>query len=436
MKFKQKVVATSLLLLSTSAQANEEFEQIWKTIADRSLSLKSSEEMVSASEKNKTRMARHWMPTIYATGSSYVTNDPGANMFGLLSERSIKQSDFAPDDLNHPGSNLFSKASIGINFPLYEGGMKNSIAKASEYQFEAKKLEKGTHERELFSEVAKSYFMFQSLEKYNQEISKIQKTLDSIIGRYQLGNKSNMLGYSGILGLRSLKNRILALTDESSAKQRAFLQSLEELKGEKIRLSKKEQDLYLADMNKYLSSTQNEYKGSQKVSALNQTARAATEMIGAEKSRNLPRIGVFTEGNAFNGSRKTATGYSAGLYLHWNLFSGSDTGASDEAIHNSHAAKYFAEANSQKEKIEFNALSEMESTLVKTISTLEESQKLLDEQTVVANSLFKNGMINALQLTEVLSRRVDLLKSKNEVELNLIETKSKKMQLTTNTLSF
>lgn len=426
----QKKVLTILFALSWNVYANDEFEKIWQSVSNRSLYLKSSEESVLATEKNKTRTSKHWLPTLYATGSTYLTNDPGANMFGLLSERSITQSDFMPDKLNHPGSNVFTKGAIGVNMPLYEGGMKSSVAKASEFQYEAKKLEDSSNKVQLYGEVAKSYFTIKSLERFDSEIGKIRSTLDSIIGRYQLGNKSNMLGYSGLLGLRSLKNRILAITDETQAKHTAYLKSLEELNGETIHLNKKEDANYLSDVNRYLSTNQNEYKESDKVKALNQNALAANEIIAAEKSRNLPRVGVFAESYAFNGKRNTDTGFSTGLYVNWNLFSGNDIGASDEALHKSHAAKYFAEANSQKEKIEFNSLTEMENTLVKTLETLSESQKLLDEQTVVANNLFKNGMINALQLTEVLSRRVDLLKSKSDVELNLVETKAKKIQLT------
>jgi outer membrane protein TolC len=426
----KKNLLTLLLVLTFNAQANEEFDMIWHSISNRSLYLKSSKEMVLASEQNKTRMGNHWMPTLYTTGTSYLTNDPGANMFGLLSERSIEQSDFMPDKLNHPDSNLYTKLALGVNMPLYEGGMKTSISKASEYQYEAKKFEDKFNKTQLYSEVAKSYFTIKSIERFNSEIVKIKSTLDAIIGKYQLGNKSNMLGYSGLLGLRSLKNRILAITDENKAKHVALLKALGELNGDQIILNNKDDINYLSDINQYLTLEQAQYQESDKINALNQNAKAASEIVGAEKSRNLPRVGIFAESYAFKGDRKTSSGYTTGLTLNWNLFSGNDLGASDEALHNSHAAKYLAEASSQKEKIEFNSLTEMESVLIKTISTLSESQKLLDEQTIVANNLFKNGMINALQLTEVLSRRIDLLKSKNEVELNLVETKSKKILFT------
>lgn len=425
---KKELMASLLFLASGNALADAEFENLWKSIEQNSLAMKASSESVEAAGKNLDRAKRHWLPTVYATGTSYLTNDPGANMFGLLSQRQIQQTDFMPDRLNHPESSLFTKGALGVNLPLYEGGMKKSLANVSSHQFEAKKSEAKANQTELYSEVAKSYFIIKSLDRYQSEINKIKSTVDNIIGKYQLGSKSNMLGYSGLLGLKSLKNRIAAINDETMAKRISYQKALEELNGQKVQIKKSEGENFIAEVDRYLALN-TDYTQSHKVMAMAQNAEAAKAAIGAEKSRNLPRIGVFAESYAFNGKRDTATGFSTGLYLNWNLFSGNDYGATQEAIHNSHAAKYYAEAISQKEKIQFTSLSEMEATLAKTMETLTESQKLLDEQTTVANNLFKNGMINALQLTEVLSRRVDLLKSKNDVETGLIETKANKVQL-------
>jgi len=424
---KSRAILTLMVLSSTAAMADADFENLWKSIEQNSLALKASSESVEAAGKNLSRSKRHWLPTVYAKGESYLTNDPGANMFGLLSQRQIQQNDFMPDSLNHPGSNLFTKGTLGLNLPLYEGGMKKSLADVSAHQYESKKSEAQATQIDLYSEVAKSYFTLKSLDRYQLEINKVKSTIDSIIGKYQIGNKSNMLGYSGLLGLKSLKNRISAINDETSTKKKAYLNALEELNGEKIKWKNEVESNYLTEAERYLSSN-SEYSASAKIKTMQENAEAAKAAIGAEKSRNLPRVGLFAESYAFNGERDTGKGFSTGLYLNWNLYSGTDYGASQEAIHNSHAAKFYAEAMSQKEKIEFDSLKEMEGTLSRTMVTLEESQKLLDEQTNVSNSLFKNGMINALQLTEVLSRRIDLLKNKNEVETNLIETKAKKYE--------
>jgi outer membrane protein TolC len=421
-----------LACISNIALAKDvQFELLWNKISVNGLATKASSESVAASKINSERSDRHWYPTIYATGNSYVTNDPGAHMFGLLSQRSIEQNDFIPDKLNHPESKMFTKGSIGINLPLYEGGMKASISKASQFQYESKKSEDNSINRQFYSEVAKNYFLVKTYLNQDTELNNVSKTLEGIISKYQIGNKANMLGYSGLLGLKSLKNRLLALSDENLAKRTSYSKAIAELSNEEFKPKNDNNDL-INLLNEYLPTTQKNYEATSIVKNHELNAKAASEIVGAEKSRNLPRVGAFAESYAFNGDRKTATGYSTGLYLNWNLFSGNDIGAADQAIHNAHAAKYYAEAISQKEKMEFDGLMEMEETLIKTLTTLDESQRLLNEQTTVANNLFKNGMINALQLVEVLSRRVDLLNSKTEVEVKLVETKAKKLTLSNN----
>ena len=100
-----------------------------------------------------------------------------------------------------------------------------------------------------------------------------------------------------------------------------------------------------------------------------------------------------------------------------------------EATHKSKAAQYFAEASLQKEKMEYNGLKEALEATKNSLSLLDESEKYLEEQTKISHNLFKNGLINALQYVEVLSRRVDLIKSKRNAEYELIHIQS---QLTKN----
>jgi outer membrane protein TolC len=425
----EKLIIFFVLISNVVHAKDVQFEKMWGKINSNSKALKASEEQLEASKLNMSRSEKHWLPTLYMTGQSYITNDSGAYMFGLLSQRKIEQADFNPTTLNDPGSNHYTKGALGVNFSLYEGGMKDAIKKASTFQFESKKSEDGKNRIEYYSEVAKNYFTLVSLNSQKNELSKVGSTLESIINKYQIGNKGNMVGYSGLLGLKSLKNRLIAINDENNAKKIAYSKALNELAETDDKISFSGNEDIQSLLKEYLNSN-SAYIPTDKIKSFEYNAMAATEVVGAEKSRNLPRVGVFAEGNVFNGKRDTATGYATGLYLNWNLFSGNDVGASEEAIHNSHAAKYYAEAMSQKEKIDFEAQNTMEETLVKTLGTLEESQKLLDEQMNVANNLFKNGMISALQLVEVLNRRVDLINSKTEVETKLVEAKAKKVTLT------
>lgn len=420
----------SALLFSTAQAKDIQLENLWKKSYQQALAVKASHENTNASKFEKERSEKHWYPQVYATGNSFVTNDPGTNMFGLLSQRDIKQTDFMPDSLNHPKSSVFTKGVIGVNVPLYEGGQKVAVNKAMNSMFEGKRKEEVFVGLSFYSEFVKTYTSALALHMQLSELKKVKATLDNLLVNYKIGNKSNMLGYSGLLGLKSLNQKLTAISDENAAKTNANLKALKELSGDETNLQFQDKVEIEGVINEYLASETAEYLPSEKINSLYDNAKAAKEFISAEKSRNLPRVGVFAESYAFNGDRKTGTGYSTGIYLNWNLFSGNDVGASDQAISRSHAAQYFAEATSQKEKMEFLGMKEMQRALVKTLGTLNESENLLDEQIKIANKLFQNGMINALQLVEVLSRRVDLLGLQTEARMNLINVQSQLLLLT------
>ena len=418
-----------LVLLSTQLMAFEKvgdkvLDDLIKATNEHSLAVKAASESVSAAQIEKERSGKHWLPTVYLTGQSFVTNDPGAALFGKLSERSILNSDFMADSLNHPASSLYTKAAIGLNLPLYEGGQKVAVEKAMEAMNEAKIKEANAIQSEFGTEVVKNYLVAMVLSDEKANLEKIKKTIDSIISRYQIGNKQNQLGYSGLLGLKSLKNKLAALIDENQARSSATEKALTELSGSKVNFTFSNDQNLSTILKDYLSFSEKEYSPSSKVQSFFQNAKSAKEIIEAEKSRNLPRIGIFGEGYAFNGDRALGKGYSTGLYLNWNLFSGNDYGASSEAIHKSKAAEYFAEASLQKEKMEYEGLKDALDATNRSLQLLNESEIFLDEQTKITSDLFKNGLINALQYVEVLSRRVDLIKSKSMAKNQLVELHS------------
>ena len=427
---KMRMILLGALLLTTAQAKDLQLENLWKKSYQQALSMKASRANTDASRIEMERSEKHWYPQVYATGNSFVTNDPGANMFGLLSQRDIKQSDFMPDALNHPKSSVFTKATVGINLPIYEGGQKVAASKAMNLMYESKKKEENFVGINFYSEFVKTYTSVLALHIQKVELKKVKATLDNLLANYKIGNKSNMLGYSGLLGLKSLNQKLIAIEDENTAKTGASKKALTELSGNEVVVDFQDKIEILSIIDEYLSVGSAEYNPTEKTNSLFENAKAAKEIINAEKSRNLPRVGVFGESYAFNGDRKTGTGYSAGVYLNWNLFSGNDIGATDQAISRSHAAQYFAQASSQKEKMEFQGMKEMQGALVKTLKTLEESERLLDEQIKIANTLFRNGMINALQLVEVLSRRVDLLGLQTDARMNLINVQSQMIMLT------
>ena len=74
-------------------------------------------------------------------------------------------------------------------------------------------------------------------------------------------------------------------------------------------------------------------------------------------------------------------------------------------------------------------LLESKITLEKNLVLLENTDGLLKEQTQNAMKLFRSGMLSALQLAEVINRRVDLIENKTKVESQYLDTYSRLYQL-------
>ena len=70
-------------------------------------------------------------------------------------------------------------------------------------------------------------------------------------------------------------------------------------------------------------------------------------------------------------------------------------------------------------------LLESKATLEKNLVLLEKSDNLLKEQTQNAMKLFRSGMLSALQLAEVINRRVDLIDNKNKAEAQYLDVYSR-----------
>jgi hypothetical protein len=167
---------------------------------------------------------------------------------------------------------------------------------------------------------------------------------------------------------------------------------------------------------------------SSNLKSLQLQAAAAQDMSKAELARHLPRVGAFAETYAFDGDRDQSDGYTAGLYLQWNLFNPNDFGRRREAQYKARAAESYARAMGQNENATRAGLDAASQSLQQNLNLLADSDKLTIEQLRVAESLFRNGAINALQFVEVLSRRADLIAQKTEAEIQYLKITAEKMQ--------
>ncbi|MCP5496475.1 MAG: TolC family protein [Leptospiraceae bacterium] len=433
------------------------FQEVWRLTQKNSPAQKAILYEEKAIETGRNKASRHWLPSVYLNGRSFVTNDPGSVFFSNLGQRSVKESDFAtksmrertsnfidlnnnpytnintnninllaPDTLNNPGTGTFHRGTVGLDLPIYEGGAKSEITKAQEKALKAKGHEKQFTILNEYGKTAINYGEFMITEDLEKVLKNLKKSVDTILRGYQVGGASNPVGYSGLLGLKTLRNRVNGLIEENRSR-RDGVREVIALNADPLPQNwkpEKRSIVAFANQNLQVNKQSIGKDSSSYTKAMVASAEVSESQANAEKAKFLPKVGVFTEGNLYGGNRSTATSYSAGFYVQMNLFSPSDYGSLEEAKMKSSAARARAEEAKRNEESQLTILLKASESLEKNIKLMEESSDLMNKQVGTSQKLFRNGSINALQMTEVLSRRVDLIIAKANAEREYLKVRA------------
>lgn len=404
-----------LLLLSAAVPAVAQdlparipFETVWEGISTHSPSLKAAESDAGASEAAASRAGAHWYPRLYLDARAYRSDDPATGFMSLLESREIESSDFSPASLNHPLETTYGQETVGIDWALYEGGARKAAAEAAGKMRDAKRLAASALRSGRYAETAGVYAALMTLEKEDRGLASVQDSVLEMLKTYSIGSKSNPVGYSGLLGLKTLANRLEGLRAAVSA-QRAALKGGLSLEAGDLPKEWEPQQLDLMPFLDRVLPRNKEAVDPQSVRAAEAGAEAMEKMKGTETARFLPRVALFGEGGLHQGDRAVAHAYTAGAYLQWNLFDATSLKAREEADRKAQAEKERAEAMRTQADADRLRAGESLKALAGNLALMDDSSRLLEEQTRTARMLFRNGSINALQMVEVFARRVDLV---------------------------
>jgi len=440
-----------------------EFSKIWDKIKENSHTQKALSLEARSAKLASNKASKHWLPRVYADARNFTTNDPALNFFSTLGQRSATNSDFAtksmrtqpsnfidtnnnlytspnyntlnlfaPDTLNYPGTNTYQRGTLGVDFAIYEGGAKAAASKAYEKQAEGKQLENRFVTLNEYANFAAMYGTLLSLKEQQEKIASLDKTVTSILSRYQLGNRANPVGYSGGIALKTLKNRIEGLKEETAARIESIKRTIEISSGDLPEnwALKSQTTNSFADEYLKVSAPEKSYM----VKAMKAYADGAGEQAEAEKARVLPKVGLYGESYVYRGDRSTATSFNGGFYVQMNLYSPGDLDTIEQAKLNSKAAKERTEEAIKQEETRSKSLIEMEKALKRNLELVQESSKLMEEQIGVTQQLFSSGAINALQLAEVYSRKADIILAKSTIESEFLKTRAGLLTLTETTI--
>lgn len=415
------------ILFTAGADSKAEtlsFPSLWRKVKEVSPAQEASRLKTQSLDAGVSRSENHWLPRLYVDAKTYRTNDPGSSFFGLLEQRKAEAGDFAPDVLNDPEARTYARGALGIDLGLYEGGSKTAQVEMLKHMVNAEKLRSSRVEVEQYGQAGFAYGTIASLRKQKVKLLALREKVSNLIKGYQLGQKSNPVGYSGLLGMKSLALRISGLIEQLEAKESASYRALNEMGVKDQNWSPEDFDAGAFTSRFFPLLPDLKEESSYESLASLEGAKASSEASKMEKARYLPRIGAFAESYLFNGNRDTASGYTAGLYLQWNLFDPADFGKYKEAKLGALASEKMAQALMQEENAQREGMKASEKALRSNLLRLGESENLLSEQMDVSATLFKNGSIGALQFVEILNRRTDLIEQQTQAEMSLLKISS------------
>ncbi len=447
------LAALSLLagtLFAEDAAEVLSFEKIWEKVEKHSDSLKAARLDAQAAKIGKDRMSRHWLPRVYTDLRAFQTNNPLTIFGSTLLQRQASSADFMtrekvdsleslqalsenpsditplirPDTLNNPGVQSFGMGTIGVDLPLYEAGARSAAARMYAKMSEALNLQALHTELDEYTLTASAYGQLMVLDREYAELRNLQYAVNRILARYQVGSAGNPVGYSGLLGLRGLGNRLEALQLQNRTRRQALLEYLSEMTGGLPETWTPENQEAKAFAAAYLQYGDLEAGPSFRTRFYQKMVEAQEEKAVIDTAPLRPKTGLFAEAQAVTGDRSTGTNYTAGFYFQMMLLSPTDLEAGSQAEKELEAARLRAKDAVEKEKLMLDKLTSAEKALDRSIDLLRQSRVLLQRQTATSMNLFQNGAINALQLTEVFSRRADLILALSQAETEYLQVRS------------
>ncbi|HLE01495.1 MAG TPA: TolC family protein [Bdellovibrionota bacterium] len=403
------------------------FAEVWSKVATHSKMQKAGALETEAASTANDRAARHVWPHLSLDARIFATQDPAMSFFSRLAQRSVTMNDFAPEALNYPGRATYERVTLGIDWPIYEGGSRSALSDFQTTLLDSKRLENRAVQVAEYAKTAELYGTLLIAKEREDTVAPVRDLLGSTISNYAIGIKANPVGHSGLLGMQALRNRIDGELTANTAKKTTAARALAILaEGLPDRFRPKDQGFHEFADGVFKRGPRTD---SFAVQAEETASRGMDNLTRAEKAKFLPKIAIFSEGYLAGGDRSSSTGYTAGVYLQWDLFNAQNFGSIREASLRGNAAESRADAKRQQERLEADQLSEALGATRAAIDLASRSIVIMEQQTEISRKLFKNGMINALQFTEVLSRRIDAILSRSEAQEQYLSMLSRLMTM-------
>jgi outer membrane protein TolC len=408
------------------------FKTLWQAIREQSYQLKSDKYQTQALESQVSRQSKHHFPTVMLSGQVYGTQEAGTHLFSLLSEKKMMMSDFDPQVLNQPSLDWYQKMGLQARWAVYEGGRQQSLLKFYQNNLEAQNDFMSAQVLMEYQNLFKNYGALMIQSDYLMQVSLLLEEASTYLQQYRLGQKSNPLGYSGWLALRGViqeaKLNQLQVRREFEVSKNWILEKTQTHADQLMSSIDNEikNPSYLKQFTQEKISSLESKDGERSVSwnqqILLKKIQAQEDWIEVKKSKNLPQLGLFTELSLLRGQRGLGFGFTGGAYVQWSLLNLQEAGESNQARFEQLSLEALMSKADQDERLHGQNLSQSIQFSEQQLELLLSSQEILKEQSRQFKSMYRQGIINLLQVSEIYKKSLELLQAKKNLQFQYLQT--------------
>lgn len=406
MQFTRRFMALLLPMVAVSAAANAatlklSLDEALQMARERNSSLKAARARVEQAESRVVQSRQAYLPKLSLSETLVHTNDPGAVLvYKLQQEIANPQTDFTPENLNHPDAITDFQTTLGVVQPLVNlDAMAGRSAASSARKAQGFMADRAAESVELG--VKRAYYGLILAKKNHaaieQSISIMQGYSREAAQGYAIGLLTKSDKLSTEVRLAELREQKLLVENEIRNAEDA-LRMLLRLESDQRVLPTG--DLVVDRRTPALPSGE-ELAGRSDLKALDAYRDAAGYQYDMARAQGLPRLNAFAQQNWHDADLLGTEGssWTVGVAMQWNLFDGMATrGRMQEAKAQELEARYNYEAAREQGQVEVNRARRAMLTARERVSV---ARKSLEEARVSLDFIagqFRTGMAMMYEL--------------------------------------
>lgn len=355
--------------------------ELLQKVREGNLQQKIADKQVAIAQGDLVQSRASYLPTITASYTAMVTNNPLMAFGSKLNQEILTPADFNPDLLNNPDQTKNFATEIQILQPLlnldYAYQRQGAKIQAEAYQLQAQRTSEY-----LELEVLKAYMQLQLSYEAVAVLKRAQKTASEglrVINNY---NEHGLVQKTDVLAVSVRANEVesqLQFAQSNVENASAYLSFLMGSEDQEIIYKPTERSAETIEVEAFDNSLSEARKD---VAAMEKSEEGYQAMLRSNRMGLIPRINAFGSYQIYDETVAGfgASGYIVGAQLSWNIFDGSRTyGKVEKSKAEFQKAQFENNQYKSKEQMELNKtirqLNDLENKVRLTGQALEQSEE-------------------------------------------------------------